>query len=54
MINLSIETQTFPARWEVAKVIPLFKRKKSYNLNPANYRPISILPVISKLAEHAI
>ena len=44
-----IEQSEFPNRLKVARVIPLFK--KGSKTNPANYRPISILSVISKIAE---
>jgi hypothetical protein len=47
--NKSIESGIFPESWKLAKVIPLHKKKsKEY---PGNYRPISILPVLSKLLE---
>ena len=43
IINKSISTQIFPEEWKTARVIPLYKK--------GNYRPISILPVISKIYE---
>ena len=49
LINLMIEQSEFPNCLKVARVIPLFK--KGSKTNPANYRPISILSVISKIAE---
>ena len=50
--NMSIDTQQFPSDWKTAKVIPLFKRGQRSLLN--NYRPISILPVVSKLMERTL
>ena len=47
--NRSIETGTFPKPWKMAKVIPLYK--KNGKEDPGNYRPISILPVLSKILE---
>lgn len=47
--NLSIQTGTFPVKWKEAKVKPLHKGGPSKDLN--NFRPISILPVLSKLFE---
>ena len=52
IINLSFLTGTFPDLCKLAKVIPLFK-----NDNPLlceNYRPISLLPVYSKIFEKVI
>ena len=49
---MSIDTQQFPSEWKTAKVIPLFKKGQRYLLD--NYRPISILPVVSKLMERIL
>ena len=48
-MNLSISVGVFPTLWKTAKVIPLFKpgEKSDYN----NYRPISLLPIFSKVME---
>ena len=52
LINKSLETSTFPNVEKIAKVIPIFKNgtKSSFD----NYRPISILPVFSKLLERTV
>ena len=52
IMNLSIEKQCFPTKWKTAKVIPLLK--KGDPLNPKNYRPVAILPVISKILERVV
>ena len=52
IINLSIEKECFPTEWKTAKVIPLLK--KGDPLNPQNYRPVAILPVISKILEKVV
>ena len=49
LCNKSIKSATFPESWKIAKVIPLYK--KNSKDDPNNYRPISILPVLSKLLE---
>lgn len=49
LCNLSIISSTFPEKWKEAKVKPLHKSGPSNDLN--NFRPISILPVLSKLIE---
>lgn len=38
-----------PSSWKIARVIPVYKTGDEKN--PENYRPISILPIISKIAE---
>ena len=43
---------TVPDRFKEARVIPLFK--KGSKLDPGNYRPVSILSVLSKVLERAV
>ncbi|XP_057299539.1 uncharacterized protein LOC130630163 [Hydractinia symbiolongicarpus] len=52
IINLSLKTATMPTEWKLAKVIPLHKGGKMDKMS--HYRPISILPVISKMMERAV
>ena len=47
--NHSINSSTFPRKWKEAKVSPLHKNGPHDDVN--NYRPISILPVLSKVLE---
>jgi len=49
LINSSFEQGIFPSILKLAKVIPIFK--KGDPLQRSNYRPISILPVLSKVYE---
>ena len=51
LINLTIECSKFPDNANNAMVTPLHKRNS--NLDKENYRPVSILPVISKIYERA-
>ena len=46
---MSIHSSTFPKLWKMGKITSLFK--KGSTQDPGNYRPISILPVLSKLLE---
>ena len=48
LINFSISV-TIPNEWKLAKVILIFKYEDS--TDPNNYRPISILPILSKILE---
>ena len=50
--KLSIDSHQFPSEWKAAKVFPLFKKGQRSLLD--NYRPISILPVVSKLMERIL
>ena len=52
MRNLSITYSVFPKNWQVAKMKPLYKRGST--AFPRNYRPISLLPLISKIIEKVI
>ena len=52
LFNLSFQTRTVPSIWKTVKVIPLLK--KGDKQNGSNYRPISILPTISKILEKAV
>ena len=49
IINICIHTGTFPASLKLGKILPIFKGGDKSD--PSNYRPISILSVISKLIE---
>ena len=48
-VNQTIHTGIFPDRLKIAKVIPLFKNGNNSLFE--NYRPISLLPSISKIFE---
>ncbi|KAL8622565.1 hypothetical protein ACOMHN_009199 [Nucella lapillus] len=48
----SLTTGSVPADWKDAHVTPIFKKGEKYN--PANYRPVSLTCVTSKLMEHIV
>ena len=52
LINTSISTLTFPDAWKVAIVTPI--HKSGDPLIPGNFRPISILPALSKILEKVV
>lgn len=52
ILNLSLKTGKFITDWKHAKVLPLFKSGSPTETN--NYRPISILPILSKLLERFV
>jgi hypothetical protein len=52
LINTSIDEGCFPDSLKTARIIPIFKKGDRSNLN--NYRPIALLPVLSKVFEKVI
>ena len=52
IFNKSIVLGQFPSEWKAARVMPVFKNGQRTMLD--NYRPISILPVVSKLIERIL
>ena len=52
LFNRSFNECHFPSAWKDALVVPVFKRGDRSNLS--NYRPISLLPVVSKVCERVV
>ena len=52
LCNLSMTLGSFPDACKIAKVKPLFK--KGSKTDPSNYRPISLLPLLSKVFERVV
>jgi hypothetical protein len=48
-INQSLSMGVFPLKWKLANVVPIFK--KDNRQSKENYRPISLLPSLSKICE---
>ena len=51
IINTCFTTETFPTPWKMAEVIPILKSGDHEKAN--NNRPISLLPILSKICEKA-
>lgn len=49
LVKLSLQKSIFPEKMKFAQITPVFKCNKTSN--PNNYRPISVLPVMSKILE---
>ena len=52
IINVAIAECSFPSQWKIAVVTPLHKGGNPNTLT--NYRPISVLPILSKIYEKHI
>lgn len=52
IINTSVVTGKFPTIWKQATVIPIFKNGDKNDVK--NYRPISLLPILSKILEKIV
>ena len=52
LVNLSIEKSLYPQLWKSSKINPHFK--KGEKINGENYRPVSDIVFVSKIAEAAI
>ena len=52
MLNRFLIEGVFPKQWKSARVTPIFKGGDRNS--PSNYRPISVLPILSKILEKHI
>ena len=52
IINQSLNTGIFPKKLKLAKVLPVYKKNDNNILD--NYRPISLLPALSKIVEKVV
>ena len=52
IITLSMKLSTFPEEFKIAKLKSIFK--KGARTDPKNYRPNSLLPLVSKIIEKSI
>ena len=52
LVNLSLSLGQFPSSWKLANVVPIFKKGDTHNVS--NYRPVSLLSCLPKLAERVV
>ena len=52
IINQSLCTGIFPESLKIAKIIPVFKKENPHITD--NYRPVSLLPILSKIFEKVV
>ena len=53
IVNLSISEAVYPKLYKISKIIPLYKGKGDI-MEPGNFRPVALLPIISKCIERAV
>ena len=51
-VNKSISSSTFPSILKLADIIPVYKKDSRYE--KSNYRPISVLPNLSKIFQSVL
>ena len=54
IVNLSIVKGEFAQRWKIGRVIPLHKGGTKPQNDPQSFRPISLLPTLSKVTEKVV
>ena len=52
LFGISMQQGKLPDTWKLANVVPVFKKGERHNI--CNYRPISLLSVVSKVMERCI
>ena len=52
LYNKSLETGVFPDEWKLANIVPIHKKDNEDHVE--NYRPISLLSIISKVLERCV
>ena len=52
LFNLSLKSGLFPILWKTSHVVPIPKAKEY--TSPSNYRPISLLSILSKILERHV
>ena len=54
IVNISLRSSTYANKWKLSKIVPLLKSKDLNKMSPASFRPIAILPALSKIVEKAV
>jgi exonuclease III len=52
ILNCCIDSSTFPEQWKISRICPIPKNNNPTDL--VDYRPISVLPILSKVFERLI
>ena len=49
---MSIQTAVYPSSWKVGQNVPIYKKRN--RADDANYRPVTLLPLLSKAMERVV
>jgi len=52
LVNLSINSAIIPEQWKTAIIRPV--AKVPHPVEPSDYRPISVVPVLSRMVERLV
>ena len=52
LFNCSVDQSRYPASWKMGQITPIFK--KDDELNKANYRRVTVLPVLNNIFERLL
>ena len=52
IINISLNTSVYPTDWKRSKIITLYKKGQHNKVD--NFRPISVIPAVSKIIENIV
>jgi hypothetical protein len=52
LFNKSLDEGVLPEEWKLANIVPV--HKKGERESTENYRPISLLPIVSKVLERCV
>lgn len=54
IFNASLQSGVFPDSYKLANITPIVKARDGDSTSPANYRPVSLTPIVSKLLEQIV
>ena len=54
VINLSLGSSRFPQKWKLSRILPFQKSSDCNRLLTSSFRPVSQLPLLSKLTERVV
>ena len=52
LFNISIKTGIFPSSWKIVQAIPVYKKENC--AESSNYRPLTLLPLLSKVIKYVV
>ena len=53
LVNVSLTSSNFAMKWKISELTPRLKSKEMDRSATSSYRPIAVLPTVSKIVERA-